>query len=102
MQNIKKRNLALVVVFSIITAGIYLLYWVVKTKNEMRSLGASIPTAWLIIVPIGNFYFLYKYALGFSEYVKKDNLGVVWFLVMVTIPPVFPVIVQSELNKLAG
>lgn len=98
---IKRRNPALVIIFSIITLGIYLLVWIVKTKEEMKSLGASIPTAWFIIVPIGNLYFLYKYCDGFSEYVKKDKMGIVWFLAAVTVFPVMPVIVQTELNKLS-
>jgi hypothetical protein len=103
MSNIvtKKRNPALVIIFSIITLGIYLIYWFVKTKEEMKSLGADIPSAWLLIVPIGNCYLLYKYCDGFSEYVKKDKNGVLWFLVAVTVFPVIPVIVQIELNKLA-
>jgi len=102
MMNIKKRNPALVIIYSIITAGIYLIYWAVKTKEEMKSLGADIPTMWLLIVPIGNLYLLYKYCEGFSEYVKKDKLGPVWFLIAITIFPIIPVVVQVELNKLAN
>lgn len=102
MTNIKNRNPALVVILSIITLGIYFIFWVVKTKEEIKSLGANIPTAWLIIVPIGNIYFLYRYCDGFSQYVRKDNMGIVWLLLGLTFFPVLPVIVQSELNKLAG
>lgn len=102
MANIKKRNPALVVIFSIITAGIYFIYWAVKTKEEIKSLGADIPTMWLMIVPIGNLYLLYKYCDGFSEYVKKDRMGVVWFLLALTAFPALIVIVQVELNKQAS
>lgn len=101
-MTIKKRNPALVIIFSIITLGIYFLYWAVKTKEEIKSLGANIPTMWLIIIPIGNAYLLYKYCDGFSQYVKKDNMGVVWFVLALAFFPVFPVIVQIELNKLAS
>ena len=100
MANIKRRNPALVIILSIITLGIYFIYWIVQTKGEINSLGADIPTAWFIIVPFGNFYFLYKYCDAFSEYVKKDKLGPVWFLISITCFPVLPVIVQVELNKL--
>ena len=102
MANIKKRNPALVVIFSIITLGIYFIYWIVKTKEEIKSLGADIPTAWFIIVPIGNLYLLYKYCEGFSTYVKKDNFAPIWFLISVTVFPVMPVLVQIELNKLTN
>lgn len=95
----QKRNLASLVIFSIITLGIYLLVWFVKTKNEMKGLGADIPTAWLIIVPFGNIYWLYKYCDAFSNYVKKDNMGIIWFLLSVTMFPALPIIIQSEINK---
>lgn len=101
MVNIKKRNPTLVIIFSVITFGIYFIYWIVKTKEEIKSLGAAIPSAWFIIVPLGNLYFLYKYCDGFSDFVKKDKMGVVWFLLAITIFPIFPIIVQTELNKIA-
>ena len=100
MVNIKKRNPALVIIFSILTLGIYLIYWFVQTKEEMKLLGADIPSAWLLIVPIGNVYLLYKYCEGFSDFVKRDKMGVVWFIVAFTFPAVLPVIIQVELNKL--
>lgn len=101
MINIKRRNPALVIIFTIITFGIYGIYWFVKTKNEINSLGAKIPTAWLLIVPIANLYWEYKYAEGFSEYVKKDSEPVLWFLLLFFLAPVAMIIFQTELNKLA-
>jgi len=99
-KNIKRRSPVAVVIFSIITLGIYLIYWIVATKEEIKSLGAEIPSAWFIIVPIANMYFLYKYCEGFSDHVKKDKMGAVWTLLALTCFPVVPVIVQVELNKL--
>ena len=98
---IKKRNPAFVIIFSIITFGLYAIYWTVKTKNEINRLGANIPTAWLLIIPIVNLYFWYKYADGFSTYVKKDNNGILWFLLYLFLSPVAMIIFQIELNKLA-
>lgn len=98
---IKKRNIVLVYVFSIITLGIYAIYWMVSTKNEMNELGAEIPTAWLLIIPIANLYWVYKYCEGFATKVKKDNHPILWFLLFIIIGIIMPAIVQSELNKLA-
>lgn len=102
MAEIKRRNPALVIIFTIITFGIYGIYWFVKTKNEINSLGANIPTAWLLIIPIANLYWDYKYAEGFSNYVKKDNNAVLWFLLFFFVAPVAVIIFQIELNKLVG
>ncbi|MBN2198652.1 MAG: DUF4234 domain-containing protein [Candidatus Aminicenantes bacterium] len=102
MVAITKRDVLVVYLLGIVTLGIYFIVWMVKTKTEMNSLGAQIPTAWLIIVPIANIYWLYKYAEAFSLYVKKDNNTVMWFLLFWFIGVIMPAIVQSELNKLAG
>ena len=98
---VKNRNIFLVYIFGIITFPIYAIYWMVSTKNEMNSLGAEIPTGWLIIIPIANLYWIYKYCEGFAEKVKKDNNTILWFILWILVWPVIPAIVQSELNKLA-
>ena len=98
---VKKRNIVLVYLFIFITFNIYMVYWFVATKNEMNKLGASIPTAWLLILPIGNIYWIYKYCEGFSTIVKKDNNKILWFLLSLFIGIIMPAIVQSELNKIS-
>ena len=101
VKMIKYRNIFLVYLFSIITLGIYAIYWAISTKDEINSLGAKIPTAWLLIIPIANLYWVYKYCEGFSEKVKKDKSNLLWFIVSILVGIVMPVIVQSELNKRA-
>ena len=98
---IKERNIVSVYLLTIVTLGIYGIYWEVKTKEELKSLGADIPTAWLLIVPIASIYWLYKYAEGYSTKVKKDNNGVLWFVVFWLVGIIMPAIVQSDLNKIA-
>ena len=98
---LSRRSLIKVYVFGIITLGIYFIYWLVKTKNEMNSLGAEIPTVWLLIIPIANIYWLYRYAEGFSKVIKKDNNPVLWFILFWLVPIIIPAIVQSEFNKIA-
>ena len=98
---VKNRNIVMVYILSMITFGIYGIFWTVATKNEMNGLGAEIPTAWLIIIPIANIYWMYKYCEGFSEKVKKDNNPILWFVLYILVGIIMPAIVQSELNKLA-
>lgn len=101
MPEVKRRHPAAVIILTLITFGIYSIYWFVKTKDEINSFGSQIPTGWLLIIPIANFYFLYKYFEGFSNAVKKDNNGLLWFLVYIIFSPVAVIIVQMELNKFA-
>jgi len=98
---VKNRNIVLVYIYSIITFGIYAIYWMVSTKEEINSRGAEIPTAWLLIVPIANLYWIYKYSEGFAENIKKDNNTLLWFILYILVGIIMPAIVQSELNKLA-
>jgi hypothetical protein len=84
-----------------ITFGLYGIYWMVSTKNEMNSLGATIPTGWLLIIPIVNIYWIYKYYEGFATVVKKDNNTILWFVLHILVGIVMPAIVQLELNKVA-
>ncbi|MEM5882922.1 MAG: DUF4234 domain-containing protein [Candidatus Aenigmatarchaeota archaeon] len=95
-----KRSLVKVYILGIITLGIYFLYWYIKTKSEMNEMGAEIPTALLLIIPIANIYWLYKYAEGFAKVTKKEST-LLWFLLFWLLPIITPAIVQSELNKLA-
>jgi hypothetical protein len=99
---IKRRDVIAVYILGFITFGIYFLYWAVQTKKEMNGLGATIPTAWLLIIPIANLYWVYKYCEAFSAYVKKDDNAVLWFILYVLVSFIMPAIVQSELNRLAA
>jgi len=98
-SSITYRSLGKMVFFLIITLGLYLLYWLVATKNQFNRLGASIPTAWLLIVPIGNFYFFYKFAQGFVYYILEQKTEVIsYFLLIALLPFVGMFIYQSHCN----
>jgi uncharacterized protein DUF4234/zinc ribbon protein len=98
-HTIKERNVILVYILGFITFGIYFLYWAIKTKQEINeNFDAKIPTCWLIIIPIANIYWMYKYAEAFSLHVKKDNSVILWFLLFFLISIIAPAIVQIELN----
>lgn len=98
---IKRRDIVAIYLLSIITLGIYAVYWLVKTKGEINGLGGQIPTAWLLIIPIANLYWMWKYCEGFAAHVKKDDNAILWFLLYFFVGIIMPAIVQSELNKLA-
>lgn len=100
-REIKAKNLWAVYGLMFLTFGIYGLVWSVKSKRDMNALGAEIPTSWLLLVPIANIYWLYKYCEGFANHVAKDDGALKWFLVSFFIGFVTPYIVQSKLNEYA-
>lgn len=98
----KKRNPAAVFFLPFITFGIYSLVWEVKTKNEMNRLGAQIPTAWLLIVPFVNLYWLYKYCEGVEKVTGGKVSTLLAFVLLALLSVVGMAIVQNEFNKVAG
>ncbi len=101
MAKVEKRNPLVVVVLSLVTLGLYGLYWIYKTKEEINSLGGTIPSFILAIIPLVNIYFMWRYCEEFTKHVKKDESPILYFLLWIVIFPVAQYLIQSELNKLA-
>jgi hypothetical protein len=99
---VQERNPITVIILTLCTFGIYGLIWLVRTKNEMNELGAEIPTAWLLIIPIANIFWLWKYCEGFEVVTKgEEQSGAMVFLIYIIFSPAAVYIVQTGLNKLA-
>jgi hypothetical protein len=97
---LKERNILLVYILSFITLGIYYLYWLYKTKNELNELGANIPSFILYFIPIVNIYWLYRYTEGWAHVTKKDN-AVIYFILFLLVGIIKPYLVQRDLNEIA-
>ncbi len=68
------RNPITIVLLPIVTLGIYYLVWYVTTKDEMNVKGANIPTAWLLVVPIANYFWIWEFSKG-VELVTNKVMG---------------------------
>ena len=95
----KNRSLLAVVLLTIFGFGIYGIYWQVSTKREMVERGADIPTAWLIIVPIANLYWAYKYCMGVEKVTNGKMSGVMALVLMLVLGVVGIAIIQDAFNK---
>lgn len=103
----KKRNPIAVILFSIITLGIYAIVWFVKTKLEMNRQGAKIPTAWLIIIPIINIWWVWKYCEGVEEVTSSKMSAVTAMLMLVILgfiglSVIGMAIIQDQFNKIGS
>jgi hypothetical protein len=97
----QQRSPALVFFLSLITFGIYGLVWHVKTKNELNRLGAHIPSAWLLIVPLANLYWVWKYCEGVEQVSNGQISAVLALILLLLLSIVGLAIMQSEYNKLS-
>jgi hypothetical protein len=99
---VQRRDLVLMALLLVVTLGFYFIYWAVKTKHELCRMGAVIPTSWLVIIPVVNFYFWYKYVVAFTTFVKRGSDPIVYFLLMILLPIIGIFVIQNEFNKIAA
>jgi multidrug resistance efflux pump len=98
-----QRNPALVFVLSLVTLGIYAIVWYVMTKEEMnRTADAQIPTAWLLIIPFVNIFWIWKFSEGVEKTTNKDTSGGLAFVLLFLLGVIGMAIIQSGLNKVAS
>jgi len=97
----QQRSFVAVLLLGFVTFGIYAIYWLVKTKEEMVSKGADIPTAWLIIIPIANLWWMWKYSEGVEKVTNGGMSGAVAFLLLFVLGPIGMAILQSSFNKVS-
>ncbi len=98
----KNRNPIAVVLLSFITLGIYSIYWEVSTKGEMNKLGAEIPTAWLILVPFVNIWWLWKYSEGVEKVTGGKLSGILSFVLLWLAGIIGQAVVQDSFNNIAS
>ncbi|MFC1999734.1 DUF4234 domain-containing protein [Chloroflexota bacterium] len=96
------RSPIMVFILSFITFGIYGIYWMVVTKNEMKARGADIPTAWLIIVPFVNIWWEWKFSVGVEKVTNKGMTAPIAFILLWILGMIGGAIIQSELNKVTA
>ncbi len=87
---IKKREIALAIIFSIITCGIYSLYWLVKLNDEVNQLageqgatsGGMVLVFDIITCGIYGWYWLYKMGERCDKIKRSNNNSSLVFLLL--------------------
>ena len=116
MVNIKKRSVALAILFSIITCGIYAIYWQVSMVNSMNAVskkenakgGVVVFLLSLITCSIYWLYWIFKAgdtidAAKTANGTPTSNRGLVYLLLSIFgLGLVAFAIMQSDLNSLAA
>jgi len=95
-----KRNPILDFVFSIITLFIYGLVWLVSTKGELNKRGASIPTAWIMLIPFASIYWMWRYSEGVGKVTNNKVSDILAFLLLLALGPIGVAVLQSKYNEI--
>ena len=98
----KNRNPIAVALLPIVTFGIYQIFWYVDTKEEMKAQGADIPTAWLLVVPLANIYWVWKYCGGVEKATNAKYSQVMSFVLLYLLGSIGAAIIQDAFNKVGA
>lgn len=96
-----ERSPLMVFVLSVVTLGLYEIYWLVKTKDEMNAAGAEVPTAWLILVPIVSLWWMWKYSEGVDTVTRGQTSAAISLLLLLLLGPIGVAVLQSGFNRRA-
>lgn len=97
-----RRSPIAVFLLPFVTFGFYALFWIVRTKTEMNSRGAGIPTAWLLLIPIASIYWLYKFSQGVDHVTGGIMSTATAFLLSIFLGTIGYAVIQSSLNSAAS
>lgn len=102
-MHMKKRNALLVILFSIITFGIYFVYWFYVTAKYMNEISKKgiIPWLWTVslIVPIWNLITYWRFSKLAEELTDKKANALACFLFFIFFFPIPLYLIQDGLNN---
>jgi hypothetical protein len=91
-----------VFILTLLTGGIYGIFWLYWTKQEMITRGAEIPTMWLIWIPFISIYWLWKWSEGVEKATSTTMSSASAFLLCWLLGGIGYAIVQTKFNELAA
>ena len=101
----EKRDPIKVIIFTLITFGIYGLYWYIKTSEALKEQGKDIPHWILLFIPIANLFWVYKFYTAVEEVTNKEFNAILWLAISLLTgigAYVAIFIIQDKLNKALG
>lgn len=109
---LQERNIVLAVVFSIITIGIYYIYWMNRTANTIKIIdgdysGAALETVFFFLIPFYRLYWVYTRSKKLSEtanqkwhYHRIQDESVPYLIVSIFVTDLVVIaIMQNDLNR---
>lgn len=111
---IKERNIAMCIILSFVTCGIYLLYWIFCLAEETNTAAGAEGTSGIMVIVLGTvtcgiYYLYWAYKQGEKLDTAKQNRGMetsdskILYLILYIfgLGIVSLALMQNELNKLA-
>ena len=105
-DHIKYRNMVMQVILTIITLGIYTIYWFHVTLGELYTANdRADEKRWLwtilYIIPIAQFFAYWHQGHEYARFVEEKYPGIAIFILWLVFGPVVWFLVQMDLNRAA-
>jgi uncharacterized membrane protein len=96
----QKRNILLMILLTIITLGIYVIFWQYFTTKELRQKGGNIPIFILYFIPLVNLYWYWKYCEAADQVTVGKVPTILGFILFVLLWPIPSYVYQYYYNNL--
>lgn len=96
----KNRSILKMILLTIITFGLYFIYWSYSTTKEMRKLGGDIPFFLLFFIPFVNIWWVWKYSKAVEKVTGEKLSAILSFILLYAVGFIGIFIVQDSFNNL--
>ena len=104
-DHIKHRNMVMQVILTIITLGIYAIYWFYASLGELHRAngkeGGGCLWTILALIPIAHLFAWWHYSHEYAAFIRGKYPGIAIFILWIVFPPVVWFLVQLDLNRAA-
>ena len=106
----KERNIAVSIILTLITCGIYGFYWVAVLNDELKheakedsfTSGGMVVLLTIVTCGIYGIYWCYKMGTFVEKINKSTNTGILYIILsLIGMDIIVYALIQNELNKLA-
>jgi hypothetical protein len=97
----KNRSIPMMILLTIVTLGLYFIYWFYTTTVELRQKGATVPFFLWFFIPFVNIWWTWKYSEAVESVTSNKLSGVLAFILLFIGGFIGIYIVQHFFNQIA-
>jgi OPA family glycerol-3-phosphate transporter-like MFS transporter len=84
---------------SILTFGVFQLAWFIQTKAKLNRSGANLPPTWMVLIPVVNLSWLWRFAQAVSATTNGVHSAAGTFLLLTFLGPLGTAITHQRLHR---
>ncbi|MFW5739396.1 MAG: DUF4234 domain-containing protein [Myxococcota bacterium] len=88
-----------IILLTMVTCGLYAIYYFYKSAEELNARGAEIPAFWWMFIPLLGLLWSWKWAQGVEKVTGGQQSAVMTLVFLMFLGPIGQYLVQSKLNQ---